>query len=74
MVGEDLPIALASTPVVTEQHEGDIGPQLAQVTTVGDDFGTALEPPPVVTGRPDVFAHPGRAEDALIVGDRKSVV
>jgi hypothetical protein len=31
--------------------------------------GAQISPPPVNTGREDVFARPGRAEEALIVGD-----
>jgi len=43
--------------------------QLAQIGTAGGFGAPAVEPPPVATGRPNVFARPGRAETALIVGD-----
>src|ERR1700719_2477927 len=41
----------------------------AQVGSIGGAGGPSIEPPPVATGREDVFAKPGRAEEALIVGD-----
>lgn len=40
---------------------------LAQVRGLGG--GAAISPPPVNTGREDVFARQGRAEEALILGD-----
>ena len=43
--------------------------QLAQVGTIGGTDAPAMSPPPVSSGRPDVFAAEGRAESALIVGD-----
>lgn len=41
----------------------------AQVSSLGGVGAPSITPPPVVTGRPDQFAAPGRAEDAMIVGD-----
>ncbi|HVC57493.1 MAG TPA: hypothetical protein VND95_16180, partial [Stellaceae bacterium] len=41
----------------------------AQVGLIGGAGGASLQPPPVASGRPDVFARPGRADTALIVGD-----
>jgi len=41
----------------------------AQVGSIGGAGGASLQPPPVASGRPDVFARPGRADTALIVGD-----
>lgn len=49
-------------------HAGDPA-EVAQVGTIGGTSGVSLEAPPVATGRPDVFQKPGRAEDAMIVGD-----
>jgi hypothetical protein len=43
--------------------------QLAQVGTIGGTGAPGMSPAPVSSGRPDVFAAEGRAEDALIVGD-----
>jgi hypothetical protein len=45
--------------------------QASEVAQVGGIGGgsIAIEPPPVATGREDVFAKPGRAESALVVGD-----
>jgi hypothetical protein len=42
---------------------------IAQLGTVGGVGAPAVEPPPVATGRPDVFVRPGRVENALIAGD-----
>lgn len=44
-------------------------PALAQVGAVGGPGAPSMSPPPVETGRPDVFARPGRAEEALPLGN-----
>lgn len=48
-------------------------PAYAQVGDVaqvgGSDVGAPIQPPPVATGREDVFQKPGTAKDAMIVGD-----
>lgn len=40
----------------------------AQVGAVGGAGIPSLQPPPVATDNPDVFANPGRTDDALIAG------
>jgi hypothetical protein len=52
------------TPVVQAQ----VG-EIAQVGSPGGTAAPGLAPPPVNTGRQDVFAKPGRAEDAMVAGD-----
>jgi len=42
--------------------------QVAQVDGLGGSLGLSLEPPPVDSGRPNVFERPGRADDAMVVG------
>ena len=43
-------------------------PASAQVGTVGGLGAPAIQPPPVATGRPDLFVSPGRTDDAMIAG------
>ena len=60
-----VPVAQADPPggyLVAEANPVEV----AQVGTIG---GGGLQAPPVATGREDVFVKPGRAEEALALGD-----
>ena len=46
-----------------------VAPALAQVGAVGGANAPSISPPPVNTGRQNVFANRTRAEDALVLGD-----
>lgn len=41
----------------------------AQVGAIGGFGAPAFEPPPVATGRPDMFINPGNTDEALIAGN-----
>jgi hypothetical protein len=45
-----------------------VSPARAQVGAVGGANAPSVQPPPVNSGRADVFANPGRTDDALIAG------
>ena len=61
----------AGTTSVALAQIGQLVPvdQVAQVGTAGGIGAPSVAPPPVATGRRDVFERPGRAEHALILGD-----
>src|SRR5690348_9539288 len=56
---------IATYGCVASLYAGLASAALAQVGSIGGGGSV----PPVSTGRADVFAPPGRAEHALIVGD-----
>ena len=56
--GPDLP------PDITTDNSGGV-----QVASAGNGGDALLQPPPVDTGRPDLFANPGQGDEALPIGN-----
>jgi len=62
----DLSLGSALTDIIQIAQASEV----AQVGGIGGTGGSiSIEQPPVATGREDVFQKPGRAEDALVLGD-----